>query len=72
MIPRSDRDQEDRANIALGALDALHDLLAGQDPLCKIDPGSFIYLFGIVGDACRDAIPNGWPKHGAAVNDDGG
>jgi hypothetical protein len=63
------RDQEDKANLALGAMDALHDLIASRDPLSSIQPEPLSYILQLVIDAARDAIPNGHPKHGRAANE---
>lgn len=62
------RDQEDRANAAMGAMTALEDLISGQDPLSSIKPEPFYYLIQCVFNICRDAIPEGRPCR-RAVND---
>ena len=67
---RSSRDQEDRANIAVGAMVCLQSLVMGQAPHTSIDPEPLAQLLDLVFSAARDAIPNGWPKHAKAVNDE--
>ncbi|TCP35920.1 hypothetical protein [Sphingomonas sp. BK235] len=63
------RDQEERATIALGAMQALHDLIAFQAPGGEIKAEPFACLLQVVFDAARHAIPSGVPRHRAAVND---
>lgn len=63
------QDQEDRANLAVNAMVCLQSLIAGQCPNARIETEPLSYLIELVVVAARDAIPNGWPKHGRAVND---
>ncbi|KAL5684550.1 hypothetical protein EMGR_006137, partial [Emarellia grisea] len=64
---RSSRDQEDKANVAVGAMVYL---ISGQASNTMIDAEPLANLLDLVFSAARDAIPNGWPKHGRAVNDE--
>ncbi|MES1996391.1 MAG: hypothetical protein V4522_08220 [Pseudomonadota bacterium] len=67
---RSSRDQEDKANVAVGAMVCLQHLISGQAHNTTIDAEPLANLLDLVFSAARDAIPNGWPKHGRAVNDE--
>lgn len=64
------RDQEDRANIAVGAMVCLQSLVSGQANNTAIDAEPLANLLDVVFGAVCDALPNGWPKHGRAVNDE--
>lgn len=55
------RDQEDRANAAIGAMEALEDLISGQEIGNVIKPEPFYYLVQCVFNVCREAIPDGRP-----------
>jgi len=66
---RSEADSEERGNIALGAIDAVVELLQGQAPMLRIDPAKLGYLMVVVQGAVRDAIPSYAPLHGGACND---
>jgi hypothetical protein len=61
---------EERNSLALGAMDALADLIAGLDPHNHIDPGKFYYLFQVVNRAVHDAIRVPTDAGGRASNDD--
>lgn len=62
-------DQEDKANEALGALHGLYDLMTDVEYGATVKVESIVYLLKLCIRACEHAIPNGWPKHGRAVND---
>lgn len=63
-----DRDQEDLANAAMFAMEALEDLVSGQEVGNSIRPEPFYHLLHCVFDTCREAIPSGRPQR-VAVND---
>lgn len=58
-----------RGNIALGAIDAMVELLQGQAPVMRIDPQKPGYLMTLVQGAVRDAIPSYDPLHREPCND---
>lgn len=66
---RSEADSEERGNIALGAIDAMVELLQGQAPMMRLDPQKLGYLMTVVQGAVRDAIPSYDPLHHGACND---
>jgi hypothetical protein len=68
---RTEADSEERGNIALGAMDAMVELLQGHSPGLRLDPVKMGYLMTVVQGAVRDAIPSYSPLHYGPSNDTG-
>lgn len=54
---REPMDMEQRAELALGAMSGLEELIAGQHQCNRLDPGNLSRLLEVVFGAVREAIP---------------
>lgn len=63
-------ENEERASLALGAMDGLERLLAGLDPRHEIRPADLAYLFKVVNQSVHAAIDLPCTTGGASSNDD--